>query len=60
MVAKFAKPSVEKKLIKNIENLTKKDYTVKLGSILEEEKRRYYTKENFKILKAAIRTAYSV
>ncbi|GAI04110.1 unnamed protein product [marine sediment metagenome] len=41
-------------LLKGIDALTKKDYEVKLASILEEEQRKYYAKENFKILKAAI------
>lgn len=43
-----------KKLLAGISALTKKDYQVKLGSLLEDEKRQYYTNENFKILKAAI------
>ena len=37
-----------------IESLTRKDYTIKLGSLLEEEQRSYYINENFKILKSAI------
>ncbi len=37
-----------------IGKLVKKDYTVKLGSILDGDQRKYYTAENFKILKAAI------
>lgn len=41
-------------LLKEIEKLTKNDYSVKLGSLLEEDKRSYYNKENFKILKLAI------
>lgn len=44
-----------KKLFKEMDTLTKNDYTQKLGSILEEEERRYYINENFKILKSAIR-----
>ncbi|BCB96854.1 hypothetical protein JZK55_17760 [Dissulfurispira thermophila] len=39
-----------KRLIDNILSLKKKDYSVKLGSILEAEDRRYYSSENFKIL----------
>jgi len=35
--------------------LNKKDYSVKLGSLLEEDQRKYYTAENFKILKQAIK-----
>lgn len=41
-------------ILKGIESLTRKDYTVKLGSLIEEGQRRYYIKENFKILKSAI------
>ena len=37
-----------------IDSLTKRDYTVKLGSLLEETQRKYYISENFKILKLAI------
>ncbi|GAB4407346.1 MAG: hypothetical protein OHK0032_02660 [Thermodesulfovibrionales bacterium] len=39
-----------KKLNDAISSLKKKDYSVKLGSILEAEDRRYYSSENFKIL----------
>lgn len=42
------------KLKATISELTKKDYTVKLGSVLEAEPRKYYTTENFKILKMAL------
>ncbi|MCG2706049.1 MAG: nucleotidyl transferase AbiEii/AbiGii toxin family protein [Candidatus Omnitrophica bacterium] len=42
------------KLLKKINSLDKRDYTVKLGSILEEDKRKYYISENFKIVKLAI------
>ena len=38
-----------------LESLSKRDYTVKLGSLLENEQRKYYISENFKILKRAIR-----
>lgn len=38
-----------------INSLTRKDYSVKLGSLLEESQRKYYNSENFKILKMAIR-----
>ena len=41
-------------LLKGIDALTKNDYDVKLAAVLEEEQRKYYMKENFKILKAAI------
>ncbi len=50
-----ASPQILKRILKGIDSLTRKDYTVKLGSLLAEEKRRYYTTENFKILKAAIK-----
>ena len=43
-----------KDLLEEINNLTKRDYTVKLGMLLEEEQRNYYRTENFKILKAAL------
>jgi predicted nucleotidyltransferase component of viral defense system len=43
-----------KKVSAGIERLTKKDYTAKLGSLLEEGQRKYYASENFKILKSAI------
>ncbi len=42
-------------LLKGIEALTKKDYSVKLGSILEQEKRKYYTEKNFTILKLHVK-----
>ncbi|HEY5122139.1 MAG TPA: nucleotidyl transferase AbiEii/AbiGii toxin family protein [Ignavibacteria bacterium] len=38
-------------LLKGIEALTKKDYTVKLGSLLEANHRKYYTENNFIILR---------
>jgi predicted nucleotidyltransferase component of viral defense system len=38
------------KLLDAISSLQKKDYSVKLGSILEPEQRRYYVSENFKFL----------
>jgi len=41
-------------ILKGLNSLTKKDYTVKLGSLLEEEQRKYYNEQNFKILKLAI------
>jgi predicted nucleotidyltransferase component of viral defense system len=37
-------------LLNSISTFKKKDYSVKLGSNLEADQRRYYTKENFKIL----------
>ena len=43
-----------REILDGIDALTKKDYTVKLGSLLEAEQRKYYVTENFKILKLAI------
>ena len=43
-----------KQMLQEINGLSKKDYTVKLGSLLDSELRKYYTTENFKILTAAI------
>ncbi len=42
------------RLLKNLDALTKNDYAVKLGSLLDESQRRYYVKENFKILRSKI------
>lgn len=42
-------------VLQQIDNLSKRDYTVKLGMLLEETQRSYYRTENFKILKAALR-----
>jgi predicted nucleotidyltransferase component of viral defense system len=42
-------------ILKLIDSFKKKDYTVKLGSIIEQDQRRYYVNENFKILKMAIK-----
>lgn len=42
------------KLLDRIKALGKKDYSVKLGSILDVEQRQYYMRENFKILIAKI------
>ncbi len=47
-------PTIAKTLLDTINSLSKKDYTVKLGSLLEERERRYYIDENFKILKAEL------
>lgn len=49
-----ASGEVLKKILAKIEGLKKKDYTVKLGSLLEGEERRYYTENNFKLLKLEI------
>jgi len=50
----FAASAKESKMVlKVLENLTKKDFSVKLGPLLEEEERKYYLAEGFKTLKAA-------
>ncbi len=43
-----------KKLLEQIETLSKNDYAIKLGSLLQASERPYYSKENFKILKSKI------
>ncbi|OQX85573.1 MAG: hypothetical protein B6D55_07240 [Candidatus Omnitrophica bacterium 4484_70.2] len=43
-----------RKLIEVIESFNQKDYKVKLASLLLEKERKYYIKENFKILRLAI------
>lgn len=43
------------RLLKGIDSLTKKDYAVKLGSLLEQNERQYYIRQNFKLLKGAIK-----
>jgi predicted nucleotidyltransferase component of viral defense system len=48
-----------RQLAAKLKQLKEKDYSVKLGSLLEEEKRQYYTRENFKILKLAIQERFS-
>lgn len=45
---------VLRNVLRQMEKLTREDYATKLGSLLEAKERAYYTKENFKILKAAI------
>lgn len=44
-----------KKLLEIVSSFKKTDYTVKLGSILEPEDRKYYCRENFKILTTKIK-----
>jgi hypothetical protein len=44
-----------KMLLRGIEELKVNDYQVKLASLLDGRLRRYYTQENFKILKAEIK-----
>lgn len=48
-------PEILKRMLKIIDSLGKIDYAVKLGSLLEPEERKYYSTENFKILKFAIK-----
>jgi len=50
-----ALPEEMKKIINTIESLSKRDFSVKLGSILEAEERKYFIKENFKILKMRLK-----
>lgn len=47
-------PETLKKVLGLIDSLKKKDYQIKLGSVLPKEQRAYYISENFKILKLAI------
>ena len=49
-----ANAEVSGRMLKEIAALTKKDYSVKLGSLLEDKERKYYVTENFKILKSAL------
>lgn len=49
-----ASPKTRERLLITIRSFAKKDYTSKLGSLLEEKERKYYSAENFKILEAAI------
>ncbi len=44
----------KKKLLQKIDSLTKQDYKVKLGSIIDSNIRKYYVENNFKILKMAL------
>jgi len=43
-----------REVLRFINAFPKRDYTVKLGSLLEKEQRKYYSAENFKILKGAL------
>jgi len=49
-------PADRKELLAGIDALTRHDYQVKLGSLIEEPLRTYYRQENFKILKAKLTT----
>jgi len=50
-----AVPETRERVRAVIASFTKKDYTSKLGSLLEEEERKYYSSENFKILLNALK-----
>lgn len=50
-----APPETRERTRAVITSFTKKDYTSKLGSLLEEEERKYYSSENFKILLNALK-----
>lgn len=53
-IALSAGDEERERLRKIIDSFTKKDYSSKLGSLLEERERKYYVSENFKILTAAL------
>ena len=55
-----AGPDELKCLLKAVGSFGKKDYSVKLASLLEEGQRKYYITENFKILKMAIEERMAV
>lgn len=46
-------PEQKQALLSVLDSLTKNDYRVKLGSLLEPQERRYYSTENFKIVRLA-------
>lgn len=54
-IALEAPQKTREHLLKIILSFTKKDYTAKLGSLLEERERKYYAAENFKILKESLK-----
>jgi len=51
-----AEPEILKKLLKGIEKFSPTGYSVKRGSLLEPDKRKYYRAENFKILKQHLKS----
>lgn len=53
-IAPLADQEMLGEILRRVESLPQRDYTVKLGSLLEPEKRGYYREHNFRILKAAI------
>lgn len=54
-VAITASPETRKRAQAVIASFTRKDYTSKLGALLEENDRKYYSSENFKILLSALK-----
>lgn len=50
---------IHREILRSLELLTPRDYSVKLGSLLEAEKRSYYRQRNFAILKAALNSGDS-
>jgi hypothetical protein len=50
-----APPETLARVLREIDRLKKRDYSVKLGSLLDEDQRKYYLSENFKLLKLALR-----
>lgn len=55
-IAPAASPETRARARAVISSFTKKDYASKLGSLLEEDDREYYSSENFKILLSALKT----
>jgi len=51
-----ASNDTRKEVLRRINAFSRKDYTVRLGSLLEKEQRRYYFAENFKILKETLKS----
>lgn len=49
-----ATPQTLVKMLRTIDSFTTQDYTVKLGSLLEESERQYYTGEHFGLLRREI------
>ncbi len=47
-------PEVLTSLLRGLDALSPKDYTVKLGQLLEAAERKYYTTEKFKLLRSAV------
>ncbi len=49
-----AGPEIAGEIVRRLDALTPRDYSVKLGSLLPAEIRTYYRQRNFAILKAVI------